>query len=178
MLYDVDPDELEIRIRYVCGALLGLVLGLFLCLHLWPTTKITCVAVVAASVGLTAVLARHFGDSFWIAFLNPSRGGNSQTGQKQTLKLSRPRCELRLKQINYREINEIEIYSFSYIGTGRLRIDRQLRPSTQNCDFRANRMLARPDSSFRSWSPGLDGFLCKQNVPLLGRSRPNVQSGG
>lgn len=69
MLYDVEPDELEIKIRYVCGALLGLALGLFLCLHLWPTTKLTCVAVVAASVSLTAVLARQFGDIFWIAFL-------------------------------------------------------------------------------------------------------------
>lgn len=69
MLYDVEPDVLEIRIRYVCGALLGLVLGLFICLDLWPTTKITCAAVVAASASLTAILARHFGDSFWIAFL-------------------------------------------------------------------------------------------------------------
>jgi len=69
MLYVVEPDALEIRIRYVCGALLGLVPGLFLCLHLWPTTRITCVAAVAVSVGLTAIVARHFGNRFWIAFL-------------------------------------------------------------------------------------------------------------
>ena len=64
MLYDVEPDELETGIRYVCGALLGLILGFFLCLHLWPTTRATGFAVVAVSVGVTAVVARHLATDF------------------------------------------------------------------------------------------------------------------
>ena len=59
------PDAFEMRVRFRCGALLGLVVGLGLCVRLWPlgifaVCMLVTVAVVACGMG-----AARLGDRFW-----------------------------------------------------------------------------------------------------------------
>lgn len=73
MPFDVQPDVLEIRIRYASGALLGLVTGGYLCVWLWPLDRITIFAIVCIAIVAFALLARHYGDNLWISFLKSIR---------------------------------------------------------------------------------------------------------
>ncbi len=63
----IQPDRFELRLRFIFGALAGVAVG---CGFLpdWPPS-----AIGIALIGLGAVagglLARHFGDRFWRAFL-------------------------------------------------------------------------------------------------------------
>ena len=70
---DIEPDALEIRIRYAGGALLGLVIGGYFCVCLWPLERIACFAIVCVAIVVFAFLARHYGDNFWIGFLESIR---------------------------------------------------------------------------------------------------------
>ena len=64
----VPPDRFELRVRFVCGGLLGGLLGLRL-----ASLDTTSPAMLAVAVGAGAIvgglLARHFGDRFWHTFL-------------------------------------------------------------------------------------------------------------
>jgi hypothetical protein len=73
MPFDIEPDSLEIRIRYACGVLLGLVIGSYLCVWLWPLDRITCFVMLCVATAAFALLARCYGDNFWISFLKSVR---------------------------------------------------------------------------------------------------------
>lgn len=73
MPFDLEPDSLEIRVRYACGALLGLLIGGYLCVWLWPLERITCFVLVCVAIVAFALLARHYGNNFRISFLKSIR---------------------------------------------------------------------------------------------------------
>jgi hypothetical protein len=58
------PDATEQALRFGCGFIFGLVLGLTSTVVLfdWNTTSLVMVLLLAAAVGL---VARHYGDRFW-----------------------------------------------------------------------------------------------------------------
>lgn len=59
------PDAFEMKVRFGCGALLGLVVGLGMCVRLWPLSAFfACVLVVFAIVAC-GIGAARFGDRFW-----------------------------------------------------------------------------------------------------------------
>lgn len=59
------PDAFEIRVRFGCGALLGLVVGLGMCVGLWPLSTFGAYMIVGVAVAACGVGAAYFGDSFW-----------------------------------------------------------------------------------------------------------------
>lgn len=68
------PDEIEKRIRIGCGAILGIIPGLWIgigLLGLRAGWRWACVAAVAA---VFAFLALRYGDRFWLAVLRALRG--------------------------------------------------------------------------------------------------------
>jgi len=65
----VPPDRFELRVRFVCGALLGAFLGL----QLDPATPAMLAVSVGAGALVGGLLARHFGDRFWERFLRSLR---------------------------------------------------------------------------------------------------------
>ena len=68
------PDELEKRIRLGCGAIFGIIVGLWIgigVLGLRAGWRWACVAVVATAF---AFLAVRYGDRFWLAVLRALRG--------------------------------------------------------------------------------------------------------
>ncbi|MCZ2496123.1 hypothetical protein GN316_05080 [Xylophilus sp. Kf1] len=73
MLFDAEPNVLEIEIGYVCSALLGLAAGGLLSLQFLPLEKTACITMVAVTMVAFALLARHYGDNFRIAFLKAIR---------------------------------------------------------------------------------------------------------
>jgi hypothetical protein len=59
------PDAFEIKVRLVCGALLGVVIGLGMCVSLWPLSSLGACMLVGFAIAACAVGAARFGDSFW-----------------------------------------------------------------------------------------------------------------
>jgi hypothetical protein len=63
-----EPDEFELRVRFGCGCLVGVMLG-FAALVAW-VGDISARAVVPAMLGggvAVGLLARRYGDRFWSA---------------------------------------------------------------------------------------------------------------
>lgn len=58
-------DAFELKIRFACGALLGLVVGLGTCARLWPLGTFGTCVLVALTVAACGFCAARFGDRFW-----------------------------------------------------------------------------------------------------------------
>ena len=58
-------DSFEMKVRFGCGALLGLVVGLGLCVRLWPLSIFGVCLLVAASIMACGLGAARYGDRFW-----------------------------------------------------------------------------------------------------------------
>jgi len=59
VLADRQPDAFEMRVRFCCGALLGLFVGLGMCVRLWPLGIFAvCILVTIAVVACGASAAR------------------------------------------------------------------------------------------------------------------------
>lgn len=58
-------DAFELKIRFACGALLGLVVGLGMCVRLWPLSIFGACVLVALAVAACGFCAARFGDRFW-----------------------------------------------------------------------------------------------------------------
>jgi uncharacterized membrane protein YccC len=59
-------DPFERRLRFGCGALLGVVLGFSFIVHELPeSTGRTWLAVIAVAALFFGLLSRRYGDSFW-----------------------------------------------------------------------------------------------------------------
>lgn len=59
------PDAFERKVRFACGALLGLTVGLGMCVRLSPLSTLgACILVGTAAAGCGFCAAR-FGDNFW-----------------------------------------------------------------------------------------------------------------
>jgi CHASE2 domain-containing sensor protein len=67
------PDAFERRVRLVCGGILGLVLGVLVCLYVRPLSMPMNLGVVLASVVACAFGALRYGDKFWIAVIQAFR---------------------------------------------------------------------------------------------------------
>ncbi|MDM0076352.1 hypothetical protein QTH90_18225 [Variovorax sp. J2P1-59] len=67
------PDAFEMRVRFICGALFGLVVGVGLCVSLWPLGVLGLSALVALAVVGCGLGAARFGDRFWarVRWLQP-----------------------------------------------------------------------------------------------------------
>ena len=59
------PDAFEIKVRFGCGALLGLVVGLGMCVGLSPLSTLGACMLVGIPVVACGASAACFGDSFW-----------------------------------------------------------------------------------------------------------------
>lgn len=60
-----EADAFELRLRFGCGAVLGLVVGLGLCVRLWPLSTLGACALVSLAVLACGVCAARWGDRFW-----------------------------------------------------------------------------------------------------------------
>lgn len=58
-------DAFEWRVRFGCGAVLGLVVGLGLCVRLWPLGVLGACALVGVAMVACGLCAASWGDSFW-----------------------------------------------------------------------------------------------------------------
>ncbi|MGO4396076.1 hypothetical protein AB4Z46_32445 [Variovorax sp. M-6] len=58
-------DAFEMKVRLGCGALLGLVVGLGLCIRLWPLSTFGACLLVACSILACGFGAARYGDRFW-----------------------------------------------------------------------------------------------------------------
>jgi hypothetical protein len=58
-------DAFELQLRFACGALLGLVVGLGMCVRLWPLGAFGACMLVATTVVACGVCAARYGDKFW-----------------------------------------------------------------------------------------------------------------
>lgn len=58
-------DAFERKVRFGCGALLGLVLGLGLCVRLWPLSAFAMGALVLLVIVACGLCAVRWGDRFW-----------------------------------------------------------------------------------------------------------------
>lgn len=59
------PDAFEMKVRFACGALLGLAVGLGLCVNLSPLSALATCILVGAAVLACGICAARFGDNFW-----------------------------------------------------------------------------------------------------------------
>lgn len=59
------PDAFEMKVRLGCGALLGLVIGIGMCIGLSPLSTLGACMLVGIAVAACGVGAAYFGDSFW-----------------------------------------------------------------------------------------------------------------
>jgi hypothetical protein len=59
------PDAFELKIRFACGALLGIVVGLGMCARLWPLSTFEACVLVVLAVAACGFCAARFGDRFW-----------------------------------------------------------------------------------------------------------------
>ncbi len=59
------PDAFEMKVRFGCGALLGLVVGLGMCVGLSPLSTLGAYVLVGIAVAACGGGAAYFGDSFW-----------------------------------------------------------------------------------------------------------------
>jgi hypothetical protein len=58
-------DAFELKVRFGCGALLGLAVGLGLCVSLWPLSTLGACLLVVVAVAACGAGAAKFGDRFW-----------------------------------------------------------------------------------------------------------------
>ena len=58
-------DAFERKVRFGCGALLGLVVGLGLCVRLWPLSGLAMGAVLLLAIVACGACAVRWGDRFW-----------------------------------------------------------------------------------------------------------------
>lgn len=61
------------RVRFICGAVLGLMLGLWLHLHIGPFNLVLTVVVAIVSAAACGVLAMRYGDAFWRSVISALR---------------------------------------------------------------------------------------------------------
>jgi hypothetical protein len=61
------------RVRFVCGALLGLLFGLWLHLYVGPFGLLFAVVVATGSATVCGVLAVRYGDAFWHSVMSALR---------------------------------------------------------------------------------------------------------
>ncbi|MDM0032817.1 hypothetical protein QTI33_11850 [Variovorax sp. J22P271] len=59
------PDAFETRLRFCCGALLGLLVGLGMCVKLWPLGIFAVCALLTLAVVACGMGAARLGDRFW-----------------------------------------------------------------------------------------------------------------
>ncbi len=59
------PDAFEMKVRFGCGALLGLVVGLGMCVSLSPLGALGACMLVAFAMAGCGAAAVCFGDRFW-----------------------------------------------------------------------------------------------------------------
>ena len=59
------PDAFEMKVRFGCGALLGLVVGLGTCVSLSPLSTLGACVLVGFAIAACGVGAAQFGDRFW-----------------------------------------------------------------------------------------------------------------
>jgi len=59
------PDAFEMKLRFACGALLGLLVGLGICVRVWPLGAVGVTLLVGGAMVICAVCAARFGDRFW-----------------------------------------------------------------------------------------------------------------
>jgi hypothetical protein len=53
------------KVRFGCGALLGLVAGLGMCVSLWPLDTFGACMVMVLAIAACGTCAAWFGDRFW-----------------------------------------------------------------------------------------------------------------
>lgn len=59
------PDAFEMKVRFACGALLGLAVGLGMCVSRSPLSALGACILVGVVVLACGTCAARFGDSFW-----------------------------------------------------------------------------------------------------------------
>lgn len=59
------PGAFEMKVRLACGALLGLAVGLGICVSLSPVSALGACILVGIIVVACGTCAARFGDSFW-----------------------------------------------------------------------------------------------------------------
>jgi hypothetical protein len=59
------PDAFEMKVRFGCGAMLGLIVGLGMCVGLAPLSTLNACMLVGIAVATCGICAAYFGDSFW-----------------------------------------------------------------------------------------------------------------
>jgi len=59
------PDTFELTVRFVCGALAGVLLGLWIAVYSWPLAPLQLSGIFIASATAFGYLAVKFGDAFW-----------------------------------------------------------------------------------------------------------------
>lgn len=59
------PDAFEMKVRFACGALLGLAIGLGMCVSLSPLGALGACILVGLVVVACGICAARFGDNFW-----------------------------------------------------------------------------------------------------------------
>lgn len=59
------PDAFELKVRFACGALFGLAVGLGICVSLSPLSALGACILVGVVVLVCGICAARFGDSFW-----------------------------------------------------------------------------------------------------------------
>jgi hypothetical protein len=65
----IDPDPQELRIRFVCGGVAGLIMGAFAAFETGIESTAAAVALAVGASVTSALLARHFGDRYWYGLL-------------------------------------------------------------------------------------------------------------
>ena len=65
ILIDSKPDGLEIALRLICGALLGMLLAFSVWIRVAPIGTAWTVGLFAVFVTACAWAAAHYGDHFW-----------------------------------------------------------------------------------------------------------------
>lgn len=60
-----EVDAFEWWLRFACGALLGLVVGLGFCVRLWPLGLVGACLLVLGAMAVGGFCAARWGDDFW-----------------------------------------------------------------------------------------------------------------
>lgn len=64
-LEDRTADVFGMTVRFVCGALLGLVFGVGVCVTIWPLSIFGACTLVVFAIAVCGICAAQFGDKFW-----------------------------------------------------------------------------------------------------------------
>lgn len=73
IIFDPAPDPLETRVRFVCGALFGLIPATCIAVTVGPFSFIESIAIFGVGVALCALLAVRYGDDFWYGAIRAIR---------------------------------------------------------------------------------------------------------